>query len=104
MRAFQCWLLTTVCFLTMSLGSEWLSRWLKEAAPTMNHHQSTLFRILVLGIAFSIAANLVRPYLQSYVKRVHVAVRPGSGALAGIIGALILMVAVYFGFYYTYSN
>jgi hypothetical protein len=103
MRAFQGWLLTTICFLTMSLGSEWLSRWLQSEVPATNHAYKVLFRMAVLGVAFSIAADLIRPHMQAYVKRLHVAVRPGRGALGGLLGALALLVAVYFGYYFTYK-
>jgi hypothetical protein len=102
MRAVQGWLLTTICFLTMSLGSEWLSRWLQSEFPTSSHAYKVLFRMAVLGVAFSIAADLIRPHVQSYVKRLHVAVRPGRGAMGGLLGALVLLAAVYCGYYCTY--
>jgi hypothetical protein len=102
MRAFQGWLLTVVCFLTMGLGSEWLARWLQGEVPAMRHAWQVLFRMAVLGVAFSIASDLIRPSVQGHIKRLHGAVRPGRGALAGALGALALLVAVYVGYYYTY--
>jgi len=102
MRALQCWLLTAVSFLAMTLGSEWLARYLKSEAVGLGPAGRALFRMAVLGIGFWIAADLVRPYLQGYVKRLHGAVRPGRGAAAGVLGALLLMAAVYLGYYYTY--
>ena len=69
----------------------------------MGRAQYALFRMAIVGVAFSIAADLIRPHMQSYVKRLHGAVRPGRGALAGALGALALLAAVYFGYYLTYS-
>jgi hypothetical protein len=105
MRAFQGWLLTTVCFLTMTLGTEWLGRWIQNegGVPTMNRAQHALFRMVVMGVAFSIASDLIHPHMQSYVKRLHGAVRPGRGVLAGVLGAVLLLAAVYAGYYFTYK-
>jgi multisubunit Na+/H+ antiporter MnhB subunit len=102
MRAFQCWLLTAVGFLTMNLGSEWLARYLKSEAVGLGPAGRALFRMVVLGLAFAIAADLIHPYLQGYLKRLHGALRPGRGATAGVLGALALVAALYFGYYYTY--
>jgi hypothetical protein len=104
MRAFQCWLLTSVCFLAFCLGSEWFARAvLKDPAVTgLGHAERTLVRMFVLGLAFALAVDVIKPWLLRTVRKVHGAVRGGRGAFAGVLVALLLMAAVFAGYYFTY--
>ncbi len=102
MRAFQAWVLTAVCFLTLNLCSEWFARFVLERSKTLGQAECAAIRMLVLGIVFAIAANLVRPGLLKWLRSVHGQVKPGRGAIAGVIGALLLLGAVYLGYYFTY--
>ncbi len=102
MRAFQCWLLTVCGFLVLDLGSEHLQNWLQNSSVRLGHAQRALLLMLVSGIAFTLASDLLQPYLQKTIKKTHGMIRPSRGAAGSLIGALALLVAIYFGYYFTF--
>jgi hypothetical protein len=101
LRKLQRWLLLTVGLLLIGLGEELLSLLLQRAVP--NLWLRALIIMLVVGIAYAMAAEVLAPRLHRSVRGVHGAVKPGKGLLAGIVGAILLLGAVYLGYYFTYK-
>ncbi len=101
-RKLQRWLLLVVAFLSVGLGEEWLTNML-QAAGWRSRWLKALVIMLVVGVAYALAAEVLAPYLHKSVRKMHGAVKPGRGALAGVIGALALLAAVYLGYYFTFT-
>ena len=95
-------MLLTVGFLSLGLGEEWLARFLQ--GRVINRWLMALAIMLVVGVAYTVAAEIVAPRLHRQIKKIHGAVKPGRGELAGIAGALILFGLVYLGYYFTYGR
>ena len=100
-RKLQRWLLLVVSFLALGLGEEWVTSLLRGAG--WSRWLKALIIMLVVGLAYALAAEVLAPYLHRSVRKMHGAVRPGHGLLAGMIGAVLLLVAVYLGYYFTFT-
>ncbi len=102
LRKTQRWLLLLVGLLGIGLGEEWLTILLQKGVP--NKWLRALIIMLVVGIAYALAAEVLAPRLHKSLRKVHGAVKPGRGHLAGIAGAIVLLGAIYLGFYFTYGG
>jgi hypothetical protein len=100
LRKTQRWLLLTVGLLIIGLGEQLLCMLLCEAVP--NKWLRALIVMLVVGISYAMAAEVLAPRVHRSIRGVHGAVKPGRGLLAGIVGAILLLGATYLGYYFTY--
>jgi hypothetical protein len=100
LRKVQRWLLLLVGLLGIGLGEELLTNLLQISVP--NRWLRALLIMLIVGIAYGLAAEVLAPRLNRSIRSVHGAVKPGRGVLAGIAAAIGLLVAIYLGFYFTY--
>jgi len=101
LRKTQRWLLLLVGLLGIGLGEEWLTNLLQLSVP--NRWLRALLIMMIVGIAYTMAAEVLAPRLHKSIRKVHGAVKPGRGYLAGIAGALVLLGVTYLGFYFTYK-
>jgi uncharacterized membrane protein len=100
LRDVQKWLLLMVGFLLVGLGEELLTNLLQDKLS--EPWSKALAIMLVVGVAYTLASEMLDPMIGRSVKRAHGALKPGRGALAGIVGALLLLGLVYLGYYFTY--
>jgi len=100
MRRLERWLLLALGFVTIGLGEELLTAVLarRVGSPWLR----ALVIMVAVGIAYALAAEVFAPRIRKSIRKVHGAVKPGRGAAAGVVGAVLLLAAAYAGYYFTY--
>jgi uncharacterized membrane protein len=102
MQKIERWLLLIVSFTLVGLGEELVSRFLQANVPHSRPWSRALAIMLVVGVAYTFAAEMLDPKISRSVRSLHGAVKPGRGALAGVCGAAVLLGLVYLGYYFVY--
>ncbi|MHC4916130.1 MAG: hypothetical protein ACYTGB_11640, partial [Planctomycetota bacterium] len=100
MRRLERWLLLALGFVSIGLGEELLTGVLE--ARVASPWARALVIMVVVGVAYTLAAEVLAPRVRKSIRKVHGAVKPGRGAAAGVIGAAVLLAAAYVGYYFTY--
>jgi hypothetical protein len=99
-RGLERWMLLTAGLLVIGLGEEWATELLRDwVGPPWKR---ALVIMVAVGMAYALAVEVLAPWIQKYVRRVHGAVKPGRGQLAGMLGAIVVVGLVYVGYYFTY--
>jgi H+/Cl- antiporter ClcA len=102
MQKIERWMLLLVSFTLVGLGEELVNRFLQANVSHSRPWSRALAIMVVVGIAYTLAAEVLSPQVSKSIRKVHEAVKPGRGGLAGICGAVVLLGLVYLGYFLVY--
>ena len=93
-------LVLLVTFLGLGLFQHWAGRGIESVSLAKPWKIALLMGYVVFS--YTVAAELVTPYLQCAIKGMHGSLKPSRGALAGTITALVMVVLLYLGYSASY--
>jgi hypothetical protein len=95
-------LVLLVTFLGLGLLQYWAARGIRDIGLP-----SILRVLLIMGyvvFTYTVAAEMITPYLQRTIRGVHGSLRQKKGAVAGVITALAMLAMLFWGYYSTYAS